>query len=79
MTPNAFTEDDKEKVIEYLNYVAKHAEFKFRTEDVIKYFKLLSHMQQIILPKISNNILEIKRVIEGETAPIKEVPKKNRK
>jgi hypothetical protein len=75
-----FSEDDKEKFIEFLNCVAKSAEFKFKTEDVIKYFKLLSHMQQTILPKINANILEVKRVIDPpQPAVEKAQPKKGRK
>jgi hypothetical protein len=60
-----FTEEDKKKVINFLNMVAKSAKFEFDTQQVIEYFKLLSHMQQTILPKIEDNILEIKRVVEG--------------
>lgn len=59
-----FTEDDKKKVIDFLNMVSECSEFKMNTNQVISYFKLLSHMQQKILPKIDANILEVKRVIE---------------
>ena len=75
MTEFNFNDEDKEKVIEFLNMVAKHAKFEMNTIELIQYFKLLSHMQQRILPKINENILEIKRVIvnneenkESETA-----------
>jgi hypothetical protein len=61
-----FTEEDKTKIIEFMNMVAKNAEFKFKTEDVINYFKLLAHMQQKILPKIDANILEVKRIVEAK-------------
>lgn len=64
MTGNNFNEEDKKKVIEFLNTVAKHAKFEMNTEQVIAYFKLISHMQQVILPKIDANILEVKRVVE---------------
>lgn len=70
-----FTEDDKKKTVEFLNMLSEHAEFKFNTNEVISYFKLLAHMQQKILPKIEANILEIKRVIESKdkaTEPNKE-------
>ena len=60
-----FTEEDKKKVINFLNMIAKSAKFEFDTQQVIEYFKLLSHMQQTILPKIEDNILEVKRVVEG--------------
>lgn len=59
-----FTEEDKQKVIEFLNMVAKHAKFELSTSELIQYFKLLSHMQQKILPKVDANILEIKKIQE---------------
>lgn len=61
-----FNEEDKLKFIEFLNTVAKHAEFKFSTSELIQYFKLLSHMQQKIIPKLDANILEIKRIIQAK-------------
>ncbi len=64
MIQNKFNEEDKKKFVEFLNYVAKHAEFKMNTNELINYFKLLSHMQTNILPKLDANILEIKQVIE---------------
>lgn len=59
-----FTEDDKKAFIDFLNMVAKNAKFELSTQEIITYFKLLSHMQQQILPKIDANILEIKKVVE---------------
>lgn len=67
-----FTEDDKAKVIDFLNMVGNHAELKMNTQEIIKYFGLLSFMQKTLLPKIDANIFEIKKVVE---AP-KEEPKK---
>lgn len=64
MSEMSFNEEDKLKMIKYLNMVAKHARLDLDTQEVIQYFKLLSHMQQKILPKIDANILEVKRVIE---------------
>lgn len=61
-----FTEEDKQKVMEFMNIIAKTAKFEFKTEDVITYFKLLAHMQQKILPKIDANILEVKRIVEAK-------------
>lgn len=58
------TEKDKEDVIKFLNIVAEKAQFSFNTKEVIEYFKLLSTMQQIILPKIDANILEVIKVVE---------------
>lgn len=66
MTKNSFTEQDKEKIIEYLNFVAKHAKFNINTEEVINYYKHLSYIQSTILPKINDNILEIQRVVEPD-------------
>ena len=63
---NKFTEDDKKKVIEYLNKIAKHAKFTLDTVELIEYFQLLSHMQKIILPKIEANILEITKIVEAK-------------
>lgn len=60
------TEEDKAKLVEFLNYVAKHAKFELNTQELISYFQLLSYMQKIFIPKIDANILEVKRVIEDE-------------
>ena len=65
MTEMHFSEEDKQKVTEFLNMVAKNAKFNFDTVEIIQYFRLLQHMQGKILPKIEANILEIKRVIEA--------------
>lgn len=67
MTELHFNEDDKSKFIEFLNTIAKTATFNLKTEELINYFKLLSHMQQKILPKIDNNILEVKRIVETKS------------
>jgi hypothetical protein len=56
---NSFTEDDKKKFIDFLNAVANHAEFKLNTQELCEYFKLLAHMQQVMLPKIHEHILEV--------------------
>jgi len=61
---NTFKELDKEKVTAFLNHVAKHATFQHTVPQSIEFFKLLSYMQQELLPKIDDNILEIKKVIE---------------
>lgn len=65
--PNGFKEEDKQIVIEFLNAVAKHAKFEMDTQEIIKYFKLLSKMQQDILPKIESHIFEIKKVVNPPT------------
>lgn len=61
---NSFTEEDKKKVIEFLNMVATKGDFKLNTQEVIQYFGLLSYMQKTLIPKIEEHILEVKRVIE---------------
>ena len=61
-----FKQEDKEKMVEFLNLVAQHAEFKVNTEELIKYFKALAHMQQVVLPKVEANILEVIKVVEQE-------------
>lgn len=63
---NKFNEDDLKKVVEFLNTVAQKAEFKLKTEEIIKYYGLLSHMQKEIVPKIKENILEVVAVHESE-------------
>ena len=63
---NNFTEDDKKKLIDFLNAVANKASFKdMNVQDIISFFKLLSHMQTVLLPKIDANILEVLRVVEA--------------
>ena len=61
-----FVDEDRAKVIKFLNQVAKHAKFEVYTDDLVDYFKSLSYMQQVLLPKIDANILEVKRVIKAE-------------
>jgi hypothetical protein len=69
---NNFTEDDKNRLVEFLNMVAKKAEFKVNTEEIVVYFKLLAFVQQELLPKIDANILEVIKVVEA-------APKKGKK
>jgi hypothetical protein len=67
---NSFSEEDKKKFIEFLNMVATHGQFTVSTGQMINYVKLLSHMQQVLLPKLDAHILEVLRVVtppkEGE-------------
>ena len=81
MTEMKFSEEDKQKVIDFLNITAKNAKFEFNTTEIIQYFKLLSFMQQQLLPKIDANILEIKRVTQSQQPASEvdqEVPKKSK-
>ena len=66
MSPMRMSEEDKQKLIEFLNLVAKHAKFRLNTTELIQYFKVLSYMQQKLLPKIEANILEVKQVVEPD-------------
>ena len=59
---NKLNDEDHKKFIDFLNAVANHAEFKMNTQELCDYFRLLAHMQQVMLPKIKANILEIKSV-----------------
>lgn len=62
---NYFTEDDKQKVVEFCNFIAERAVFSnWKTEDTIKHFRLLAHMQQVILTKIDAHILEMGKVVQ---------------
>ena len=65
-----FSEEDKQKVVQFLNMVAKSATFEMKTTEIIEYFKLLSWMQQTLLPKIESHYFEIVKVHESdEEAP----------
>ena len=66
---NKFNEDDKAKFVDFLNSVAKHAKLELNTQELISYFKLLNHMQSVILPKLNANILEVIRVVEAREEP----------
>lgn len=46
------TDKDKQCIIDFLNLVAQHAEFKYNTEKAIEHVGLLSRLQRDVLPKI---------------------------
>lgn len=83
MDSNQFTEKDKEEVIRFLNLVATHATFTLDTKQIIEYFKALSVMQQVIIPKIHANIFEVLKVVDKSedksVEKIEEKPTKARK
>lgn len=64
MRKNNITEQDYQDFINFLNLVAKHAEFKMNTHELISYFKSLSKMQQVVAPKIKDNIFEVKEIVK---------------
>ena len=69
MSPYNFTEEDKKKLIDYLNFIAKNAKFKeLDTKDCIDYFKMLSFMQQVLLAKVEANILEVVHITPAQEA-----------
>ena len=77
---NKFNEEDKKKIVEFLNMVADKGSFELDTKEVIKYYGLLSYMQGTLLPKIESNILEVVKVTEPEKkAPAKKAPAKGKK
>lgn len=63
-----FTEEDKQKVVDFLNQVATHATLTLKTNELISYYKNLAYMQQVFLPKLNANILEVKKVYEASNS-----------
>lgn len=58
--PSAFTEKDKEKFVELLNFVAQHAEFNgLDIRKMLQFTKLLNWAQVDLLPKIDSHVFEI--------------------
>lgn len=68
MIKNKFQESDKDKVIDFLNFISNNAEFKLNTNECIKYFNMLAYMQKELLPKINDNILEIEKVTKKSSS-----------
>ena len=66
MGEHNFTDEDKQKVIDFLNMVAEKAKFELDTKEVIRYYGLLSFMQKTLLKKVDLNVLEVKRVVEAK-------------
>jgi hypothetical protein len=68
-----FNQNDKEKVIEFLNLIALKADFNnMSVKDNIKLFGLLSFMQKTLIDKIDNNLLEVTKYVP----PAEPKPKK---
>jgi hypothetical protein len=63
---NKFNEEDKGKVIKYLNMVAKKARFDMDTAEIIEYHRLLNYMQVELLPKIEANVFQVKSIKEDK-------------
>ena len=63
---NKFKEEDRKKVVNFLNMVTKYARFNVDTTELIEYFQGLSYMHKVVLPKIEANCLEVKQYVERE-------------
>lgn len=62
-----FKEEDRAKVVEFLNLIATLARFtNLDFKQIIKIYQLLNYMQTVILTKIDNNILEVVKSIPAE-------------
>jgi hypothetical protein len=61
-----FTEDDKKQVVEFLNHVAQKAQFSHNVQESIRFYKLLTFMQNVLLKKIDANIFEVEGVYEDK-------------
>ncbi len=70
MGNNKFKEVDKQKLIEFVNFVAEKSTFnELKVQDVIKFYGLLSFIQKELIPKVQANTLELGKVTENETPP----------
>lgn len=67
MSDLKFKEADKNKIIDYLNFVSNSAKFNLDTNQCIKYYALLTYMQKELLPKIEANIFEIEKVTKNKS------------
>lgn len=57
---NKFKEEDRKKLVAYMNSVHTHCKFNdMSQQQIIEHFKLLAYIQQEVIPKIEANILEI--------------------
>lgn len=67
---SSFKDEDKEKVILFLNMVAEKAKFNdIDIKEIIRFYGLLSYMQSSLLSKIEANTLEIEGVRELKKDP----------
>lgn len=64
-SPDRFKEEDKKKVIDFLNFVAKRAKFDgLNVKEVIEFYGLLSFCQQVLIYKLDAHILDSIKVYE---------------
>jgi hypothetical protein len=65
-----FTEDDKKKLVDFINFIATKAKLSdISIQENIKFYGLLSFIQKELIPKIDRNILEIIQVNEADEVP----------
>lgn len=75
---NRFTETDSEKLVKFLNFIAVEAKFTdMDVKKTIELYGLLNWAQQVLGPKIKDNILEV--VAVHEPKPEENKPKKPKK
>jgi len=60
---NSINTEDLKKLVDYINMTASKAEFKMNTNEIIKYFQLLTFVQKTLIPKLEANIVEVSRVV----------------
>lgn len=73
MNRQNFTKEDHQKLIDFLNFVAKNAKFnEIQVKEMIEFVKLLGHVQNLV-PKVEANILEVIKVVKASQEANKEV------
>lgn len=75
LAKNSFSEEDYNKIVTFLNFIAKEAEFTGKTEKIREYFLLLGHMQSTILPKIKDHIFKVEKVNRAKNKDSKKADK----
>lgn len=77
-TRAGWSDKDKEKIVELLNFIAVKAKFEMDVKECIKFYGLLNWAQQELIRKIDMSILEVKAIREPEPAPEPEPQPKSR-
>lgn len=77
LSKGRFAEDDKKKLVEFLNFISEKAKFDgMDVKDTIQFFGLLSWSQQVLMKKIEANIMGVPKIIDPEPKPSKGKGKK---
>lgn len=67
MKKDSFTQDDKERLVKFLNFLGTKAKFDgLSVQDVIDGYSHIAWAQTVLLKKVDAHIMEITRVIEDE-------------